>query len=684
MTDLHEAFRARLAGLLADGRALPDADLADLAASVEAHADAIAAAAAENLTGIVAGIVPEALRPAVTGRLVERIDLVPWPIGVSSTAVATTAVANLWTLTGAVTLAREAGEGIPDEDVDDEPVSAEDHAAIADAMRLRPLNLYRWFTQLHYLDDDGEVQRVPDGFEGRTLADHPQIIIGAAETIRGLIPPKKRAEVEAVIGRALGRAPSVNDSIVRLVAWFFVDETRPERLAETAARTALDRTKGPVPAEALRELTRAVVDWLPRAPKPMAPVDVVDGVHPLDEALAALIGSMGDAGRQLADTVRDTTKKTPEERAARWRPMADPLRVPLILALSLWEGVRLALRYADDDARREGERRTTVPAATIHPAPRIVIMGARTARRTDDGGVQMEGAYLPPVALVSVGEQALSETAGKVVAPLAAHLAREAWDRWVRGVDRFDWIPLPAGRAALRAMGVDATEAELDESIEWLMNAKVGGMPCVLPSPPPQEADDGDDAARGRGRPEKKRIIVVGAPLAPMGLEHVYRDARMKLPPELRFFSPVMDPAQTPLIGNRQTHARQRDFFALGVGGFLIEHRDEYAERGGIAIEPTMWRRALQSRGLYHRSHHSLVEQMWDAYRGHREPGLPGIGPRAAVLVETVPGSGVYRLGPDFADQERVILNAAGASAKARQRRQKATAARRRTGRGDS
>jgi len=682
MTGLHEAFRARLAGLLADGRALPDAEAAKLADSVEADADAIVDAAVQNLTRIVAAIVPEALRSAVLDRLTERVDLVAWPVG-----VATKAAADLWTLAGAVGLARDAAEELdvgllPLPDFDDEAIGAEAAALMNETMRLRPVNLYRWFTRLHYVDGEGEVQRVHEGFKGRRLADHHQILFG--ESIRALIPPKKRAEVDAIVKKALWDAPSANDGIVHLVAWFFVDETEPEKLAHTAARTALSRTKGPASPDALRELTRAVVDWLPKAPKPTDDVDVVVDVHPLDEALAALIEGMGDAGRKLADTVRDTTKKTPEERAARWRPYVDPLRVPLILAASLWDGVQLALRYADDDARREGERRAKLPAATIHPAPRIVIMGARTARRTDDGGVQMEGAYLPPVALVSVGEQALSEKAGKVVAPLAAHLAREAWDRWVRGVDRFDWIPLPTGRDALRAMGADVTEDELDESIEWLMNAKVGGMPCVLPSPPPQEADDGEDATRGRGRPEKRRIIVVGAPLAPMGLEHVYRDARMKLPPELRFFSPVMDPAQTPLIGNRQTYARQRDFFALGIGGFLIEHRDQYAERGGIAIDPGMWRRALQSRGLYHRSHHSLVEQMWDAYRGHREPGLPGIGPRPAVLVETVPGSGVWKLGPDFADQERVILNAAGASAKARQRRQKATAARRRTRKGDS
>ena len=452
MTALHEAFRARLAGLIADGRALPDAEAAKLADAVEADAGAIIDAAVDSLTSIVAAIVPEALRPAVLDRLAERIDLVPWPVG-----VATKTAADLWTLTGAMTLAREASEELAADE--DDGISAEEAALINEVRRLRPVNLYRWFTRLHYVDDEGEVQRVHDGFKGRRLADHPhQVLFG--ESIRALIPPKKRAEVEAIVRGALWKAPSVDDSTARLVAWFFVDETEPERLAHTAARTALSRTKGPASPDALRELTRAVVDWLPRAPKPTDDVVVVADVHPLDEALAALIEGMGDAGRKLADTVRDTTKKTPEERAARWRPYIDPLRVPLILAASLWDGVQLALRYADDDARRESERRATVPAATIHPAPRIVIMGARTARRTDDGGVQMEGAYLPPVALVSVGEQALSEKAGKVVAPLAAHLAREAWDRWVRGVDRFDWIPLPTGRDALRAMGADVTEDE--------------------------------------------------------------------------------------------------------------------------------------------------------------------------------------------------------------------------------
>lgn len=648
MSDLQAAFRSRLAALVADGRAtMPDG--AHICDSVEKRADAIAAMCVDDLTAAVAAVVPPDLRPVVMSRLVERIDLVPWSRRAS----------DVWMLAFSVSLALSSETNDPDDFDARDGWDAESTATLRELMRTRPHTLSLW------LRKQGE----------DTTPETRRVLF--AEAINATIPPTRHREVNAIVDRS--DAKGCDPLTVRLVAWLFLDETAPERIAVTAARDALTREKGAIHADAERELSRAVADWLPRAPSPMVSVDVVDGVHPLDEALAALLEGMGGKGPDLARSVRDTAKRTPEDRAARWRLYADPLRVPRMLALCLWDGVRLALRYADDDVRSEAERRSKVPAPAIHPAPRLLLMGARSALADSVGGVRMDGAYMPPVALASVGERALSENAGKVVVILAAYLSREVWARWVRGEDRFDYVPLPYGRAALRAIGVEASEDDLDEAIEWLRAASFGGLPCIAAAPSEMVEDK-----RGRGRPEKRRMIHVGAPLAPMGLGSVYGHAGMTLPPELRFFSPVMDPAQTPLVGNRQTYARQRDFFALGIGGFLVERREEYAERGGIAIDPTMWRRALQARGLYHRTHHSLAEQVFGAYMGHREPGLPGLGPRAAVLVETTPGSGVYRLGPDFADQERVIINAADVSTAARRRRQKGIAARRRTRKGDS
>lgn len=662
-TSLHDGFRVRIASLVEAGRAVPAGS--DLCDAVAKDADAIATACADEATAAVDAVVPPDLRPAVLARLVERIDLVPWA----------RSARDAWALAWSLDLMRGAVEDHPDDDdVPPHEVATPEEAALIQAFMLaKPLALYPLWTRDH----------------DQNATTH--VLFGAA--IDAITPPKRRQEVDAIAARASAKTRGRDPLTVRLVAWLFLDEMAPERLAETAAGAVLaeDAKKGHDLAThpmALRELARRVEDAIPAAPKPTDDVDVVDGVQPLDEALAALVERSGETGRKLAGAIRDTTKKTPEERAARWRPWVDPLRVPRTLAKALWHDVVApTVRFEVDEQARTVERMGKLPAPTIHPAPRNAILAAPLGLRPNpdgslDVGPGKDGrrGYLPPVALVSVGERALSSSAGKIVPTLAALLAREAWDRWRRGIPRFDWIAVPAGRNALHARGIDAEEDELDEAIAWLQDLKVGGLPCVDASPPPQEVIS--DEKRG-GRPEKRRIIRVGAPLAPMGLEGVYRDAGMTLPAELRFFSPVLDPAEAPLIGHRQTYARQRDFYALGIGSFFVEHREQYANRGGVKIDLQTWRKFLDARGIYHRTHHSLADQMWDAYRGHRKPGLPGIGPRAAVLVETAPGSGVYRLGPDFTEQERVILNAAERTAKRRGDRRKALSARRRS-RGDS
>jgi hypothetical protein len=656
-TSLHDGFRARIASLVEAGRAIPAGS--DLCDAVERDADAIATACADEATAAVDAVVPPDLRPAVLARLVERIDLVPWA----------RSARDAWALAWSLDLMRGAVEDGPDDDVPPDEVATPEEAALIQAFMLaKPLALYPLWTRDH----------------DQNATTH--VLFGAA--IDAITPPKRRQEVDAIAARASAKTRERDPLTVRLVAWLFLDEMAPEWLAETAAGAVLaeDAKKGHNLAThpmALRELARRVEDVIPAAPKPTDDVDVVDGVQPLDEDLAGMVEGTGETGRKLAGVIRDTKKKTPEERAARWRPLVDPLRVPRILARALWDDVvSVVLRGDMEQEAHARERREKVPAPTMHPAPRSAILfaplgGWRTNRdgSLETGDVDKRRGYLPPVAMVSVGERALSSSAGKIVPTLAALLSREAWDRWVRGVDRFDWIAVPAGRNALHARGIDATEDELDEAIAWLQDLKVGGLPCIDASPPPQEVM-GDE--RHAGRPEKRRIVRVGAPLAPMGLESVYRDAGMVLPPELRFFSPVLDPAEAPLIGHRQTYARQRDFYALGIGSFFVEHREQYAERGGVRIDLQAWRRFLDARGIYHRSHHSLADQMWDAYRGHRKPGLPGIGPRAAVLVETAHGSGVYRLGPDFAEQERVIMNAAKRTAKRRRDSKKRGAAKRR------
>jgi hypothetical protein len=528
----------------------------------------------------------------------------------------------------------------------------------------------------------GEALRLAARLSGADLA---HAAASGARGRRAEGPRLARGDVDHV---EVPRVGWVYASTLALVGRALQEVTRPAELAALAARTVLDKAGDSELAqrpEAHQELARAVEDWLSRAPACSDEVEVVDGVHPLDEALAALLDSIGETGRDAARQIRES-RKSPQERANRWRPYAEPLRVPRALAGVLWaDVVAVAFRHIDEQAAKGStrrERQALVPAPTIHPATRTAVMlASHGARRAEDGSVSFgeesrRMGYLPPVASVSVGERALSEGAGKAVPLLAAWLAMAAWERWRNMVPRFDWIAFPVGRSALRERGITVEEEhELDEAIAFLQELKVGGLPCIDASPPPEEVQEDE---RRNGRPEKRRLLRVGAPLAPMGLESVYRSAGMTLPPELRFFSPVLNPAEAPLTGNRQTYARQRDFFALGLGSFFVQHREEYAERGGVQIDAQRWRSHLTANGIYHRSHQSLADQMLDAYRSHRKPGLPGIGPRATVLVETASGSGVYRFGPHFAEQERVVLNAAETTAKRKRDAQKRRAAGRR------
>jgi hypothetical protein len=421
----------------------------------------------------------------------------------------------------------------------------------------------------------------------------------------------------------------------------------------------------------------------PQSPPPHDPTFVTG--EALDEALASFLSPIGKTGTKLADDVRTASKRrSVAENAARWTTMADPPRVARLLAKALWFDVVVPI------IEERQRRLKIIPATTIHPVVRTALMNAPTGRinqqkdRSIDFGVEdgQRRGHLPPVALVSVGEQALRIEGDRlrIVIPLAAWLARQAYDRWCRGESRFDWIPLPSGRDALRMhLGSDVKEAELDDALVWLQDLKVGGLPCIDASPPPE--DFAADYASGRGgRPEKRRIIRVGAPLAPMGLESVYRDAKMVLPPELRFFSPVLSPVDAPVTGDRRTNARQRDFYALGLGAFLIERREEYAENGGIRIDKADWRRHLKSAGIYHRSHQSLADDMLGAYLNPKQATLFRTG--SPVLQETAPGSGVFRLGDDFQEQELVITQAASQTASARKRRAKTSKRKRQPGGG--
>jgi len=153
-------------------------------------------------------------------------------------------------------------------------------------------------------------------------------------------------------------------STLALVGHALQEATRPAELADLAARLVLDKLDDELARHEHAHLTlsRAVVDLLAKAPAYSDDVEVVEGVHPLDEALAALLHAIGEAGRDAARQVRESDKSA-DERANRWLPYVAPLRVPRTLALVLWR----------DDVRPKLQRRTSTHPALVRVVHRDVL-----------------------------------------------------------------------------------------------------------------------------------------------------------------------------------------------------------------------------------------------------------------------------------------------------------------------
>lgn len=407
-----------------------------------------------------------------------------------------------------------------------------------------------------------------------------------------------------------------------------------------------------------------------------------DGMLALDAAAADFLAEYGKHGREAADNYR-------EKAAKRWRHYSQNTGGPdalVNLYRAWWPDIsaeRFTARVDEVPSRfarnlcwvlwrdtvkpvLERLRRLPAPAAPIWLADALVIAPSATEIRNNPDGslviIADEVSRTLPVAVQAVARGALCAGGRRAVASVAAYLAIRAWHQYRAG-ERPDAVPMPAGRNELsKILGAKLSEDDLDAALDWLAGFKVAGYPCV--------AGVTSETVRrpGPGRPAKWRVVQVGFPLAPMGLERIFRQAGTVLPADLRWYSPVLSPAWAPLVGNHSTRERQRAAFALGLGAALMERREEYADRG-LRIEDL--RKPLRQMGLYVRSHASLLDAVLDAWqRDPAQPSLPLPGaPRRAVLVETAPGSGRWRLGPDYSDADRVIRLAAGRSEAGRRRR---------------
>lgn len=408
------------------------------------------------------------------------------------------------------------------------------------------------------------------------------------------------------------------------------------------------------------DAARDVIDGDP--PPDLGPA--VDGVHPLDEQWARALVKIGKTGEEMAKAVRAGSKaRSAEESLARWRTSSlvgpNLHRFTMPLAKALWR----------DRVRERVERRAKIPAPTLHPAvSHVALLTPVAASMTtrEDGSLLVKhdlgSTLVQKQALVSVaiGTEALrAGDSGKLrlVVTLAAWLTMKAHERWLALESRFDFVPMPTGRDSLRAaFNIDGIgEADVEASLAWLQDMKIGGAPCVYTSWPEEQ----ERTTKG-GRPAKSRVVHVGPALAPQGLAGVFKQAGVKLPKPYRFFAPVLNPADAPLRGDKRSRLRQRDMYSMGLGLFLTRRRDEYRDYKGVKIDTTTWRREATANGLYHRSHKSLADDILEAYV---DPTPRLFGPPGPVLVETEPGSERYKLGPGYAAQEQVILNAGELSA---------------------
>lgn len=373
---------------------------------------------------------------------------------------------------------------------------------------------------------------------------------------------------------------------------------------------------------------------------------------------------LGKAGRQVGQEALNAALERSGDRSMMWHWWFNesddltPVRFARALAVALWHDVV----KPELVELRERERKT--PVAQLHPGVVTAIIRApgRVSTIGDAGElVQTDGedwtVTLPASAMVTLAEGALGTES--VVVGLIAYLAIEAHRRWLAGVPNHRFVPIRAGKHALSAVlgGTKITEADMCGALDWLSEFKVGQSQCVCGYwAEPQISPKG-------GRPSKGYVVHTGPVLAPHGLDRVFQEANVDTPPELRFWSPVMNPAEAPLRGDHRTFNRQRDAYAVGLGLYLTQRREEYSDKGGVLIEPKEWRSWMNSQGIYHRSHKSLADDVLEAWTRPRQSDLFKRGP---VLVELEHDPGRYRLGPAYEKQHQAIVTKAGITQRAR------------------
>ncbi len=287
----------------------------------------------------------------------------------------------------------------------------------------------------------------------------------------------------------------------------------------------------------------------------------------------------------------------------------------------------------------------------------------RLQHRADDGRTRAAAAQ------VHLAERALSDTAPPGVVPLAAYLATVCYQQHREGHDEASAKSVAitsTSREALRQFGIE-TLAELRAALDWLQATSIGDprferWTCVTAY---GQAGEGRRSSTKGGRPPRPGYVVeVGYPLAPFAvsrLQSTFIAHGMTPPPSLGFFAPVLPVELAPPAARNSygpTHKRQLDAYCMALPLVLMENREEYAEQG-ILLDDL--RAPLRKVGIYSRGRGdtSLFDSLRGVWMAMPEPALFSTR-TSPVLVPVEPGSTRYRLGPDYADADGMIVDAAG------------------------
>jgi len=387
-------------------------------------------------------------------------------------------------------------------------------------------------------------------------------------------------------------------------------------------------------------------------------------------------GKLGDIGRGLAGIYRESDLYEKNGEGMFVRPSgpanvtSSPTRSPLLWSLTKALWLDKVKRRVIEETKLEHElarRRERIPAPTMplflartfgrlaDPELNVVAPGGALTRFETDGPGRVR-LHVPAAALLAVsGALTVPKELRRVLVPLVAYLTRAAHERWINGEERFDYIPVRTGRDELRTLlGLDATGGDVIAALHFLQDFTVAGIPCVSSIIEPK-----DDSPRN-GRPREGLVVHLGAPLAPYGLERVFEEAGLALPPDLRWYGPTFDPSAAPVQGQQKSFWIQRNAYALGLGVAVVELRKPYADNGGVTLK-----QLLEALGDTIRAPRTTVESLLKTWR--QLPPYQGSmswnGPEAEppVLVEVTRGSGIYRLSPQRHEGAHQLIVSAGA-----------------------